>query len=488
VTNVIRQSGAQSVELYLSAPVGEFFSVAVANVANIFGSNINTTATGYTTGFASTNLGTATDPSPAGDIFSAFTDTFSVTASGSDIGGTNDHCQFLYQPVIGNFDVTVLVTRLDNVNFAAKAGLMAREYLTPGSKSVQTYFTPVIAGTNVFQSSLRATTNGTTAVFSTRIITNGLTWLRMNRSNNTFSVYYGTNGFNWLVTNSTTLTLNSNLYIGMATTAHLNGQTTTATFTDFGFNGKRPGDGVVPTISATLYQKTNLVVKWQRTPRDFTVQVTTNLVTSSGSVSNAMAWAFLMNPVFDTSLTGTNAFMPTTGRYMVIPTDLFSNSTLFVRLAQVDRVIPDPIGVIAGTVFSQANMTSVSGTAGICGSAVDSSTAVSQTNGLAGYLLCPAGTGNQTLSYQFTTLPSGGTLQTYILVKNYPNQTITNCDAVFTADNTSKSQVIILQTNTLKSPAAGYTYLAAIKSGTQKPTTNCPIRVLVNIITNTVGL
>jgi hypothetical protein len=348
---------------------------------------------------------------------------------------------------------------------------------------VQTYLTPVIAGTNSFQSSLRSSSNGVTAVFATRIITNGLNWLRLNRTSNTFSVYYGTNGTDWLFTNTTSATLNSNLYIGMTATAHANGQTTTATFTDFGFSGKRPGDGVVPAVSAAIYHATNLVIHWLRTSNDFTVQVTTNLLTCGGSVTNALPWAFVISPIYDTSLTGTNDMMPAVGRYMILPTDLFSNAPIFVRLAQITRVIPDPVVVTPGMVFSPANM-SASGSANICGANVDGSTAVAQSGGAGGYIICPPGKGGQKMSYQFTTVHSPSTLRMGIQAKSV-NTGIPTCDSSYTDGNTNKSQVTILQTNT--SSTAGFTFVAGVVTNatySAKPTTNCPILVQINIITN----
>ncbi len=480
VTNVVLQSDEQSVALSLSSPVPEFFAVGVSNVQDGSPTTINTTATGYLSDITQTSIGTAGDPSPLGEVFTIYKDAFDVTASGSDIGGTNDHCHFIYQQVIGNFDMAAQITRLDNTDPQSKAGLMLRENTNAGSRMIQTCLTPT-QGTNQIQMSTRSTTNGAAFSLGSPVSnTNTARWLRLARTNNTFTTYYGTNGVNWTQSGTIVQTLNSLLLVGMAVTSHLNTHTTTASFNSFGVVGARPGDGMVPTLSVAVFQQTNLIAKWQRTPRDFTVQVCSNLFfasptnTGGGTVNdtNATQWAFLAIPVFDTTLTGTNAAMPTPGRYMTIPMNLYSNKQMFVRLAQVDRVIPDPISVTAGTIFSQAsgNLGTTTSGSTICSVSVDTSTAVAQ---VGVPILCPAGK-----TYQFTTAPSGSTLQTVILVRNYPTIGISNCDASFTAGGTNKSQVTVLQTNT--SVLAGYTFVAAVTATSPKPTATCPIKVQVN--------
>src|SRR5687768_4123883 len=54
---------------------------------------------------------------------------FDVTASGADIGGTNDQFTFVHQTVSGDFDVRVRVAALRLSDAFAKAGLIARESL-----------------------------------------------------------------------------------------------------------------------------------------------------------------------------------------------------------------------------------------------------------------------------------------------------------------------------------------------------------------------
>ena len=475
VTNAVLQSDGQTVALYLDAPVGEFFAVGVSNVLDFSLSNIVASATGIISDFTSTSIGTSQDPLPVGEAIPFYRDTLNVTASGSDIGGTADHCQFVYQKVTGDFEMITLVTRLDNTDLQSKAGLMVRETVSPGSRSLGIYFTPVNTSpkTNQLLTLVRPTANGNATNVATPLATTDLNWLRVTRTNNIFTMYYGTNGSTWTQVGQSSQSWNSTLSIGVAVTAHKNGSTTTAGFTSFGVAGAKPGATAVPFLNAWFYQRTNLVVSWQRTVSDFCPQVATNIIgntnASSQNFSNATQWAYVLYPVFDTSLTGTNGAMPTAGRYMIIPVNLFSNRQMFVRLARVERLIPDPLGVTPGIILSQSSGSmnaSAPGGNTICNTTVDTSTALTQSSVP---VLCPVGR-----TYQFTTAPSGATLQTVIQVRNYPGFSLT-CDGIFSAGS-YKSQVTL----TPSGATTGYTFLAAATPAV-KPSAGNAIQVQINI-------
>ena len=58
---------------------------------------------------------------------------FDLAGSGTDIGGTADQFGFYYRTMTGDFDVRVRVEGLSGADAFAKAGLIAREALNPGS-------------------------------------------------------------------------------------------------------------------------------------------------------------------------------------------------------------------------------------------------------------------------------------------------------------------------------------------------------------------
>ena len=56
-------------------------------------------------------------------------------------------------------------------------------------------------------------------------------WVKMVRAGSTFSGYQSSDGTNWTLVFSTSITMGSNVYIGLAVTAHNNGALNTSTFT-----------------------------------------------------------------------------------------------------------------------------------------------------------------------------------------------------------------------------------------------------------------
>ena len=446
VVSVDLQTNGQYVALNLAAKIGEFFAVSVSNVVDVAANTNNASTIGFISDYDSRDVGTTGDPSPTGRVYTAHSDTFEVTVGGSDVGGTNDHFHFIYQQVISNFDMAVMVTRLDAANDLSKAGLMARESLNANSRTIQTYFTPT-AGSNEVEVAVRSATGGTTTdagfQIGPRASASSNSWLRLTRTNNAFTAYYGTNGIDWRISGVTTQTFASTLNIGMMVASHTtNGGPTTARFTDFGKLGARPGDGVLPTLNAALVS-TNLELTWLRTPRDFAVQVSTNLTD----------WALLLAPIY---IVSSNANQ----RLMQVPLNLSSNQ-LFLRLVQVDRVIPDPPLVLTtGTVLSLANNNaSRTSQSSLC--SINVRDAITQTSMTAvpGY----------NISFSTATADSGDTLDTVLQVRKGNNVIGVPCD-----DNGAGIKSVLYFNTDPTPPTTPTTYstfslVAAVKQNT--PTT-----------------
>ena len=357
VTNATLLADNQTVLLQLDSPVGEFYAVGCTNLLAQAGNNpIAATATGYLGTWFDASIGTNNNPQTEGRVTGFFHDAFQIGANGSDISGTDDHCHYVYDKVTGNFETVANFTRLDYSANDAKACLMSRDSVAAGSRMVAVGFTPLVPGLNtnrVFMLA-RATANNAAFAFGAPPQLNSLGWLRLTRTNTVFRAYYGSNGVDWVQCGSfTNANFSNTQHVGVAVTSRDNGHDTVAAVNNCGIAGTRAGTGIVPTLGVSIVSN-NVVAKWQRTPRDFTVQVTDNLLTSVGVSNPPPVWSYMLLPVFDTSLTGTNVFMPTSGRYMSIPMSFFSNSTMFVRLTQVERVIPDPLGVTPGLVLSLA--------------------------------------------------------------------------------------------------------------------------------------
>jgi len=440
VVDATLQTNGQFVALTLATPIGEFFSVSASNVVGVTSATNHATVLGYISDYSSDDVGVLGDPDPAGQVFTAHGDSFEVTVGGSDIGGVSDAFHFIYEPIVGDFDMTTLVTRLDLADPESKAGLMARESMAPDSASLQTFFTPT-AGSNDVQVAVRATTGGATTdagfQIGARASATPLRWLRLSRTNDTFTAYQGISGSNgviWAVSGVTTQAFATNLLVGMAVTAHTFGIPTTADFSDFEISGARPGDTILPTVTAAL-AGTNLTLNWLRTPRDFAVEASTNLTD----------WALFLLPIIE-GVTNSNQ------RSMQIPLALATNH-LYLRLIRVKRLIPDPpLLLTTGIILSPDcyGLSPTTSAGSLCTYAVRAAYAYAQTSGL---IIAPKGT-----LVTFTTFDSDQTVDTVLQVNNAAGASTCN-DNVATGNYKSK----VLQTATANNLENAFSFVVAPK-------------------------
>jgi hypothetical protein len=94
--------------------------------------------------------------------YSSVTNTYTLAGSGSDVSGTSDGFFYLWVNLRGDCDVIARVTDVENTNSAAKAGIMLREGLLPGSRHVTVAVTPQEG----VQTMYRTDTGGATSYIS----------------------------------------------------------------------------------------------------------------------------------------------------------------------------------------------------------------------------------------------------------------------------------------------------------------------------------
>ena len=209
-------------------------SVTVNNVRDVAGNVIatNSTVTGSIWAY-SVDVGF---PLLYGSSYSCQTGDVDMLAGGTDIGGTSDQFQLVYQYWQGDFDMKVKVQRLDPTDSLAKAGLLARDSLDDTSRTIQAFTTPVIGGVGFFQASRRSIQGSGTTQWGTNATTTlPNAWLRLRRQGNIFTAFYGTNGSSWLQFGQVTQAMFDGLFIGMAATSRNDNQRTTAEFRNFSF-------------------------------------------------------------------------------------------------------------------------------------------------------------------------------------------------------------------------------------------------------------
>ncbi len=155
-----------------------------------------------------------------------------ITASGADIWGTHDEFHFGYKSLKGDFDFSVQVMSLSKANQYTKAGIMARADLSDTSQHV--YF-------QIFPDNSPRNKNNGGCEFQYRLAKGGEmkaiypdmktagnqfdvafpnTWIRLKRHGDVFESYFSNDNKKWKLYSTFTLMMPTQLFVGIAITAH----------------------------------------------------------------------------------------------------------------------------------------------------------------------------------------------------------------------------------------------------------------------------
>jgi len=181
--------------------------------------------TSLPSGWTSSDAGT---PGVAGNAVSYDGTNWTLQGGGSGIGTTSDQFQFASTAHSGNGTIVAQVVDITTSAPGAQAGVMFRDgtgvnavnasvLLTAGNGVVFQYRTSVVAPV-IVAASAPAT---------------GPLWVRLIRNGSSFSGYYSTNGTTWTQLGSTvTISMNTSVQVGLATSADNNSDLATANFTN----------------------------------------------------------------------------------------------------------------------------------------------------------------------------------------------------------------------------------------------------------------
>ncbi|MBA3684160.1 MAG: hypothetical protein H0W72_02850 [Planctomycetes bacterium] len=184
-------------------------------------------------GWTSTDIGAVAVTGSVSHSAGAWT----VAGSGAGIGGSSDAFRFTAQTLRGDGEITARVSSQGNTDAWAKAGVMIRE-----SGSAQARF------------ALMALTPGNGACFQRRLKTSGSTsltsvsgaapgWVRLTRVGKTFSAYRSTDGVSWQLVGTATISMLTDVSIGLAVTSSRDGQLSTVGFDNVRIIGTVVGNG-----------------------------------------------------------------------------------------------------------------------------------------------------------------------------------------------------------------------------------------------------
>jgi hypothetical protein len=181
------------------------------------------------------------NPASVGSFVEAPVGTYTMTASGADIWNTADEFHFAYKTLSGVGTIVARVLSVANTDPWAKAGVMFRDTLEPGSKFAAVYITP---GNGCrFQARIdtdAAATSDTSVVTSQQTAITAPYWIKLERDfAGNFRGYYSSNGTTWtsMSWNPQNISMSSNIYIGLAVTSHNAAATCQAGFSNVTITG-----------------------------------------------------------------------------------------------------------------------------------------------------------------------------------------------------------------------------------------------------------
>jgi regulation of enolase protein 1 (concanavalin A-like superfamily) len=166
---------------------------------------------------------------------------WTVEGDGADIWDNADHFHFVYQFLEGDGEITARVVDVGTgSNNWAKAGVMIRETLDPGSSHAMEIVTPGEGSGIGLQ--WRQTTGGSSAwTGSTEPVVSPPYWVRIRRTGSLFEGFHSPDGINWEKEGDVTISMVPNVYIGLCRTSHASGEVRSATFDNVSYVGSISG-------------------------------------------------------------------------------------------------------------------------------------------------------------------------------------------------------------------------------------------------------
>lgn len=150
--------------------------------------------------------------------------TFTISASGSDIGGTTDEFGYLYQTAEGDGEILAQIGSLTETDAQAKAGVMIRSTTAEDSNHVSIVVTP---GEGI--SLIHRQNNGETSIETGLSGIAPPQWLKLVRRGHMFTAYYGTDGINWTkLEDSVRAPISRSALVGVAVSSADNSSLTSA--------------------------------------------------------------------------------------------------------------------------------------------------------------------------------------------------------------------------------------------------------------------
>jgi hypothetical protein len=192
-------------------------------------------------GVAELSLWFRGNPASVGSFVESPAGTYTMTATGVDIWNTADQFHYAFKTLTGVGSIVAKVLSVDNTNPWAKAGVMIRETLGAGSKFAAVYVTPGqgCSFQGRLDTDVAATSDSAVRTAEQQAIVAPY-WVKLERDfAGNFRAYYSSDGTNWrqMSWNPQNIPMSSNVYVGLAVTAHSAGATCQAQFSNVTITG-----------------------------------------------------------------------------------------------------------------------------------------------------------------------------------------------------------------------------------------------------------
>ena len=205
----------------------------------------------------------ATDIGPVGRpgyVALAGMDSFTLNGDGQDSFSGSDALYYAYQPMTGDVTVTTRLTSVQSY-WDNRAGIMIRESLSPDAKYVSLVSRPSDSykgnnpqGVNEgVEFKIKDTTGGSPKKLTAMDLPMP-NWLKLSRTGNIFDVYTSSDGTSWIWLSSTTLPMNSTVYVGASVASAQHNVWMTAEYDNFSIvpgGYMPPTDTTKPTVAMT---------------------------------------------------------------------------------------------------------------------------------------------------------------------------------------------------------------------------------------------
>ncbi|HMF42626.1 MAG TPA: silent information regulator protein Sir2, partial [Polyangia bacterium] len=153
------------------------------------------------------------------------TGTFTVRGAGTDVWGTADAFDYVYRPLTGDGWIAARVASIQNTNAWAKAGVMIRDTLDPGS--AQAFMLASFSKGLAFQR--RVVTGGDSSNTSGALVAAPV-WVKLERIGNQFNAFSSLDGTTWTLVGSDQIAMGSTVMVGLAVTSHTTATAAAAKF------------------------------------------------------------------------------------------------------------------------------------------------------------------------------------------------------------------------------------------------------------------